>query len=51
LLRDRRLGGFKFVRQDSVGRYVADFCCREEKLIVEVDGGGHRSGMWFETTG
>ena len=38
-LRDRRLAGFKFVRQERIGRYVADFCCREARLIVEVDGG------------
>jgi very-short-patch-repair endonuclease len=40
-LRDRRLAGFKFVRQEGIGRYVADFCCRDEKLIVEIDGGQH----------
>ncbi|MCJ2137982.1 DUF559 domain-containing protein [Methylobacterium sp. J-026] len=40
-LRDRRLIGFKFVRQESIGRYVADFCCREARLIVERDGGQH----------
>jgi very-short-patch-repair endonuclease len=40
-LRDRRLGGFKFVRQEAIGRYVVDFVCRERKLIVEVDGGQH----------
>ncbi|MCJ2026484.1 endonuclease domain-containing protein [Methylobacterium sp. J-067] len=40
-LRDRRLAGFKFVRQESIGRYVAAFCCREARLIVEVDGGQH----------
>ncbi|MCJ2014959.1 endonuclease domain-containing protein [Methylobacterium sp. J-076] len=40
-LRDRRLAGFKFVRQETIGRYVADFCCRDERLIVEVDGGQH----------
>jgi very-short-patch-repair endonuclease len=40
-LRDRRLGGFKFVRQEAIGPYVADFVCREKRLIVEVDGGQH----------
>jgi very-short-patch-repair endonuclease len=40
-LRDRRLGGFKFVRQDSIGPYVADFVCRDRKVVVEVDGGQH----------
>ena len=40
-LRDRRLGGFKFKRQWTIGQYVADFCCIERRLIVEVDGGQH----------
>jgi very-short-patch-repair endonuclease len=41
LLRDRRLGGFKFRRQMPVGPYVADFCCPALRLIVELDGGVH----------
>jgi very-short-patch-repair endonuclease len=40
-LRDRQLGGFKFVRQEPIGRYYVDFVCRERLLIVEVDGGQH----------
>lgn len=40
-LRARRLGGFKFVRQEPIGPYFADFCCREEELVVEVDGATH----------
>ena len=40
-LRDRRLGGFKFVRQEAIGPYIVDFVCREQRLIVEVDGGQH----------
>ena len=40
-LRDRQLLGFKFVRQQPVGRYIADFACREANLIVELDGGQH----------
>ena len=40
-LRDRRLLGAKFTRQMPIGPYIADFCCREMKLIVELDGGQH----------
>jgi very-short-patch-repair endonuclease len=40
-LRDRRLGGLKFARQQPLGPYYADFVCREQRLIVEVDGGQH----------
>ncbi len=40
-LRSRRLDGVKFVRQAPVGRYIADFLCRESKFIVEIDGATH----------
>ncbi|MQW68010.1 DUF559 domain-containing protein [Sinorhizobium medicae] len=45
-LRGRRLNGFKFVRQLPLGPYFADFGCRDERLVVEVDGSQHanRSG-------
>ncbi len=41
-LRDRRLDGHKFRRQHPVGRFIVDFCCVEQRLIVEVDGSVHR---------
>ena len=40
-LRARRLDGMKFVRQLVIGPFIADFACRERKLIVEVDGATH----------
>ena len=40
-IRNRRLGDFKFVRQLTVGPYIADFACRDRKLIVELDGATH----------
>src|SRR5262245_52206360 len=40
-LRDRRLLGFKFRRQQPLHGYVADFVCMEVQLIVELDGGQH----------
>jgi very-short-patch-repair endonuclease len=40
-LRNRRLAGFKFVRQLPVAGYYADFACREAMLIIEADGGQH----------
>jgi very-short-patch-repair endonuclease len=41
LLRNRRVAGFKFRRQDPVGQFVVDFHCRQAGLGVEIDGGGH----------
>jgi very-short-patch-repair endonuclease len=40
-LRNRKLKGYKFVRQMPIGIYFADFCCREAKLVIEVDGATH----------
>jgi very-short-patch-repair endonuclease len=40
--RNRQLGSFKFTRQEPIGRYYADFACREQRLIVELDGGQHQ---------
>jgi very-short-patch-repair endonuclease len=40
-VRDRRLGGFKFRRQATIGPFIVDFLCVEKRLIVELDGGQH----------
>jgi len=33
--------GLKFRRQQPIGRYIVDFACFEEKIIIEADGGQH----------
>ena len=45
-LRDRRLGGTKFVRQAPVGPYYADFVCRVCKLVIELDGSQHADSVY-----
>jgi very-short-patch-repair endonuclease len=40
-LRARQLSGAKFRRQCPIGPFIADFCCLEHRLIVELDGGQH----------
>jgi very-short-patch-repair endonuclease len=40
-LRFRQLDGHRFRRQAPIGRFVVDFVCFEQRLIVEVDGGQH----------
>ncbi|HEY6554988.1 MAG TPA: endonuclease domain-containing protein [Vicinamibacteria bacterium] len=42
-LRDRQLLGLKFRRQVEIDGYIADFCCRELRLVVEVDGKVHET--------
>jgi very-short-patch-repair endonuclease len=58
LLRNRKLGGWKFRRQVPVGPYVADFLCIEARLIIEADGGQHAGSSadaardaWFRHQG
>ena len=41
MLRDRRLGGFKFRRQHSLPPYTLDFFCPATGLVIELDGGQH----------
>jgi hypothetical protein len=41
MVRNRRLGGFRFLRQVPIDRYIADFVCEAGKLIVELDGASH----------
>ena len=43
-LRGSRLGGLKFRRQHPIPPYIADFCCIERKLIIELDGSQHTPG-------
>jgi very-short-patch-repair endonuclease len=40
-IRNRRIDGHKFVRQEPIAGYICDFVCREKRLIIEVDGGQH----------
>jgi very-short-patch-repair endonuclease len=40
-IRNRQLNGYKFSRQIPLGPYIVDFVCREQRLIVELDGSQH----------
>src|SRR5260370_37417201 len=40
-LRGGQLEGLKFRRQFPVGQFIADFCCPQCRLIIELDGGQH----------
>lgn len=41
LLRNKRLDGWKWKRQQPLGPYIVDFICFEARLIVEADGSQH----------
>ncbi|MBB4633823.1 endonuclease domain-containing protein [Sphingosinicella soli] len=40
-LKGRQLAGYTFTRQVVFGPYIADFACRSERLVVELDGDSH----------
>lgn len=49
-LRDRRLNGYKFRRQQPIGNYIADFVCIRPKLIIEADGSQHDEQRAYDET-
>jgi very-short-patch-repair endonuclease len=40
-LKSRALSGYRFNRQVEIGAYIADFVCRECKVVLELDGDTH----------
>jgi very-short-patch-repair endonuclease len=40
-LSNKKLQGYKFRRQHSIGNYIVDFYCPKAKLIIEIDGKTH----------
>jgi len=49
LLRAGQMKGFTFLRQRPVGNYIADFMCKELKLIIEIDGESHEiENKWYK---
>lgn len=41
MLKGRQMLGFTFLRQRPILNYIADFFCKDLKLIIEADGGIH----------
>ena len=48
VLKGKQLGGYKFRRQHSVGRYVIDFYCPAVRLAIEIDGPIHDSSKAWD---
>jgi len=47
-LRLRQIDGYKFRRQQPIGKYIVDFVCLEKKLIIEVDGSQHSEQIDYD---
>jgi very-short-patch-repair endonuclease len=48
ILRARQLAGYKFRRQEPIGRYVVDFVCFSPRIVIEIDGGQHNEVTSYE---
>jgi len=58
LLRHRKLGGYKFLRQrpliyaesssEGMQFFIADFYCAVEKLVIELDGEIHSQRKYYD---
>jgi len=42
-IRMKQLKGYQFYRQKPVAEYIVDFYCPKAKLVIELDGGRHKS--------
>jgi very-short-patch-repair endonuclease len=40
-LRAKRLEAYRFRRQFPIGNFIVDFCCKEHRLVIELDGSQH----------
>jgi len=47
-LRNKEFLNLKFRQQHPLGNYIADFYCHSLKLVVEIDGGYHFTGIQQE---
>jgi very-short-patch-repair endonuclease len=47
-LRQKQLHGNRFRRQHPIGKYIADFACIEQKLVIELDGGQHQEQAIYD---
>jgi very-short-patch-repair endonuclease len=47
-LRKRQLKGCSFRRQYPLGRYIVDFICLQQRLVIEVDGGQHNDQRAYD---
>ncbi len=41
-LKGRKMGGYQFLRQKPLDKYIVDFFCYELMLAIEIDGISHR---------
>ena len=48
VMRGGQLERLKFRRQFPVGQFIADFCCPQRRLIIELDGGQYAEQLFAD---
>jgi very-short-patch-repair endonuclease len=46
-LKQKKLG-YSFTKQKPLGNYIADFYCKELKLVIEIDGKSHDNKIMYD---
>jgi len=41
-IKDRKMLGYRFLRQKPIGEFIVDFFCNKLMLVIEIDGDSHR---------
>ena len=47
-LRRKSMNGYRFRRQHPIWRFIVDFYCHSEKLVIEIDGDIHETAVQKE---
>ena len=47
-LKGKQIHGLRFRRQHPINIYIVDFYCHSQKLIIELDGGIHKSQIEYD---
>jgi very-short-patch-repair endonuclease len=47
-LKNGQLRGLDFDRQVMIGEYIADFCCKGRRVVIEIDGDSHDSRRKYD---
>jgi very-short-patch-repair endonuclease len=46
--KNKQWNGFDFDRQKIIGNYIVDFFCRNCMVIIEIDGGSHKTKIEYD---
>ena len=45
---EKKLSGYKFIKQKIIDNYILDFYCAELLLAVEIDGESHNEKLGYD---